>query len=478
MKTMNFLKLSFVCFATLAVTACQKETVQKPLANESTLAYGSSYAATLPKKEVSGNLTVNTTFDADTVYTLNGIVTVSNNATLTIQPGTTIVGTNSVGNPGSLIITKGAKINAVGTSTNPIVFTSYTLVDNNPSTNPTPGDFGGVVLMGDAPTNRSTAVTIEGVSGVSFDNTYGGPSSTNATDNSGQMKYVRIEYAGYIIGVANELNALTCYAVGSGTKLSYIETYYGSDDGFEFFGGTVNASYLLAVGNDDDQFDFDHGYTGTINYGIVVNDPYATHSGSSGSPDSNGMEIDNNSDGSPWAATPKTRPNLNYFSVIGVTRAGLTNSSSIGLGYGIKLRKGTHFQMKNSIVTGYPRALQLEDFAGTDIATKSGNIRNIEVAFNTFQGFDYAIYNKSTLAAVTPVGATNGQGIKVYTATGANDNIRYTQPWFNNIKDFDLALSPFTVAKYQISGVTKYQGAFPNAAAKTAWALNAGWAKL
>jgi hypothetical protein len=156
----------------------------------------------------------------------------------------------------------------------------------------------------------------------------------------------------------------------------------------------------------------------------------------------------------------------------------MTNSSNVTIGYGIKLRRGTHFQMKNSIVTGYSRALQLEDLAGADIATiKAGNIRNVEVAFNTFQGFDYAIYNKSTTAAVTPVGATNGQGIKVYTATGANDNIRYTQPWFNR-RGFDLALSTFTVAKYQLNGVTRYQGAFPDATAKTAWGLNSGWAKL
>jgi hypothetical protein len=294
------------------------------------------------------------------------------------------------------------------------------------------------------------------------------------------MKYVRIEYAGYIIGVANELNALTCYAVGSGTKLDHIETYYGADDGFEFFGGTVNASYLLAVGNDDDQFDFDHGYTGTITYGIAVADAFSTHSGTGASPDSNGMEIDNNNDNNKTysEATPKTRPNLNYFSIIGNTRAAMINSSSVTLGYGIKLRRATHFQMKNSIVTGYSRALQLEDLAGADIATiKSGNIRNIEVAFNTFQGFEYAIYNKSTLAAVTPVGATNGQGIKVYTNTGANNNILYTQPWFNR-NNFDLAVSPYTVAKYQLNGVTRYQGAFADAAAKTAWALNSGWAKL
>jgi hypothetical protein len=480
MKTINLSKIVLFALAgvTLALNACKKETIVNANDATPTAAYGDYYAAALPKDTISGNITTTLTLSADTCYYLQGIVAVNSGAVLNIPAGTTLVGISTVSagtySPGALVVARGGKLNCEGSATNPIVFTSYNLVDKNPLTYAAPGDFGGIVLIGDAPSNRPAGTTIEGVPTTGgFDNTYGGGTTSN--DNSGKMAYVRIEYGGYNLTAANELNGLTCYAVGSGTSLHHIESYYGKDDGFEFFGGTVNASYLLAVANDDDQFDFDFGYTGTITYGIAIMDPFATHSTSSGASDSNGIECDN--DGTGTYATPFTSPKLANFTIIGNPKAAITNSSGVTLLYGIKLRRNTHFSFRNSIVTGYPRALQLENSAALDLdSLKSGSttVKQISLNNNVFQGFEAAAYDKVTSAA--KVLTSYGVNKSYVSASNANLNIAFTQPFFTKPAAFNGVTKTFTAAKF-VGTTTTYFGAMPTTAIVTSWDL-ANWARV
>ncbi|MGL6267579.1 MAG: hypothetical protein ACRC2O_06615, partial [Chitinophagaceae bacterium] len=206
-----------------------------------------------------GTISKDSTLTADKVWVLNGYVYVANNATLTIQAGTKII--SDVTNKGALLIERGAKINAVGTAAKPIVFTS-----GKPAGSKAPGDWGGIAICGKAKTNRSSTPVIEG----GLDRPFGG---TDDLDNSGIMSYVRIEYAGIAAFPNSEINALTLAGVGSGTKIEYIQTAYANDDAYEFFGGTVSPKYLVAAYTADDDFDFDFGYTGKIQFAISLRDP-------------------------------------------------------------------------------------------------------------------------------------------------------------------------------------------------------------
>jgi hypothetical protein len=198
---------------------------------------------------LSGNINATTTLTSDKVWTLKGYVYVTDGAKLIIQPGTTII--SDIAEKGALCIERGAQIIAEGTATKPIVFTS-----GKPAGERSPGDWGGIVILGRARTNRSSEPTIEGGIGRA----YGG---TNDADNSGVLKYVRIEYAGIAALPNSEINGLTLGAVGSGTIIENVQTIYANDDAFEFFGGTVSPKNLYAYATADDDFDFDFGYTGT-----------------------------------------------------------------------------------------------------------------------------------------------------------------------------------------------------------------------
>ncbi|VTP98436.1 hypothetical protein [Sphingobacterium daejeonense] len=190
---------------------------------------------------------------------------------------------------------------AIGTATEPIVFTSDKAAGERNT-----GDFGGVVLLGNAMINPGTA-RIEGIpKPLNVDVDYGGQ---NDADNSGVLKYVRIEFAGYNLSQDNEINGLTCGGVGNGTTLENIQVSWGRDDAFEFFGGSVNAKYLVAISTDDDDYDFDFGYSGTIQYALSLKDPQSTNSlDRTGKSDSNGIESDNNGEG--VFRDPTTRTNF------------------------------------------------------------------------------------------------------------------------------------------------------------------------
>ena len=216
-------------------------------------------STTVENTILEGRIITNLTLKASYTYKLRGLVYVTNGAILTIEPGTKIVGEN--GKNGALIICRGAKINADGTADKPIVFTSE-------AATPQRGDWAGVVLLGQAPSNSS----FNGVDGVGeieggVNNSdglglYGLGATSNLTDNSGTLRYVRIEYAGYAFLPDKEINGLTFGGVGNQTTIDYVQVSYANDDSFEWFGGSVNCKHLISFRTLDDDFDTANGFSG------------------------------------------------------------------------------------------------------------------------------------------------------------------------------------------------------------------------
>ncbi|MFN9113642.1 MAG: T9SS C-terminal target domain-containing protein, partial [Bacteroidota bacterium] len=265
-------------------------------------------------------------------YTLKGYVYVNNRAFIRFAPGSVIIGDTI--QKGALIIEQNAKIFAEGTATEPIVFTSGKAPGQRK-----PGDWGGIAIAGNAPTNRTTTPILEG--GINA--VYGGPL---ANDNSGILKYVRIEFAGIAADPNSEINGLTLGGVGRGTIIENVQVSYGNDDAFEFFGGTVNCKNLIAFATADDDFDFDFGYVGSIQFGVSLRDPLFVDGGDAG----NGIECDN--DGAGSTATPRTRPVLSNFTFCGPNGAtGTLNNHN----FNTRFRRATHFVLINSILMGYQK---------------------------------------------------------------------------------------------------------------------------
>ena len=278
---------------------------------------------------LSGNINTTTTLTSDKVWTLKGYVYVTDGAKLIIQPGTTII--SDIAEKGALCIERGAQIFAEGSPSKPIIFTS-----GKPVGERSPGDWGGIVILGKAKTNRSSEPTIEGGIG----RPYGG---INDLDNSGVLRYVRIEYAGVAALPNSEINALTLGGVGSSTIIENIQTIYANDDAFEFFGGTVSPKNLYAFATADDDYDFDFGYTGTVSNSIAKRDPLFVDNGDAG----NGVECDNDGVGSP--AQPYTHPKLNGMVLIGPNNASALANHNLAL----RFRRGTQFTVTNSVFFGY-----------------------------------------------------------------------------------------------------------------------------
>jgi hypothetical protein len=315
---------------------------------------------------LTGNINTTTTLTSDKVWTLKGYVYVTDGAKLIIQPGTTIV--SDVAEKGALCIERGSQIIAEGTQSKPIVFTS-----GRPEGQRSPGDWGGIVILGRAKTNRSSEPTIEGGIG----RPYGG---TNDSDNSGVMRFVRIEYAGIAAMPNSEINALTLGGVGNGTILENIQTIYANDDAFEFFGGTVNGKNLYAFATADDDFDFDFGYTGMITNGAAKRDPQFVDSGDAG----NGVECDNDGTGS--TAQPYTHPKLFNMILVGPNVSTALANHNLGL----RFRRSTQFTMKNSVVWGWMKGgLSLESNETTQFVKDGVSVfeNNSVGAFNPTLNF-------------------------------------------------------------------------------------------
>ncbi len=291
--------------------------------------------------EVSGDIAANTTWEENKKYLLKGFVYVPSGVTLTIQPGTIILGEKS--SRGSLIVKPGGRLIADGTQAKPIVFTSAQIKGSRAA-----GDWGGVILLGNATVNKTPA-TIEG-EGVS---TYGG---TNDTDNSGSLKYVRIEFAGIAYNTDQEINGLTLGGVGSGTTIDYVQVSYSGDDAIEWFGGSVNAKHLISYRTLDDDFDTDNGFSGKVQYGLILRDPAVADQCSCS--DSNGFESDNDGTGS--TAVPQTNAqfaNISMFIAPGPPNAKYRSA--------FRIRRNSAISVYNSVAIGaYPKGgLELEGSA-------------------------------------------------------------------------------------------------------------------
>ncbi|MEO5904146.1 MAG: fibronectin type III domain-containing protein [Gemmatimonadaceae bacterium] len=316
-----------------------------------TLAFGNASA------DVTTDITTNRTFSADTAYTLKGFIHVANGATLTIQPGTKIMGDfNTLGS--SLWILRGAKIQAVGTADAPIVFTSSRAVGSRQ-----PGDWGGLLIIGNAINNRSGSVEVEGsgtdgtalVGGKNYQVLYSG--GTVATDNSGTLSYVRVEFAGFAPSLNNELNSFTFAAVGSGTRASFLQAMGGLDDSYEFFGGGFDVDHLVAYETGDDMYDMSEGWVGRMSFLIGYNSVQLTPRTGAGflSSDIEGIENDGcNGSGcdNGFNQAPFTGPLVSNFTLIG---CGDVACSGSGGGYGMMLRRGTGGYYVNGVLARWPR---------------------------------------------------------------------------------------------------------------------------
>lgn len=296
-----------------------------------------------PGTTVSSDITTNTTWSG--IVLLQNKVYVKNNAILTIQPGTIIRGDKA--SQGSLIITRGAQINAAGTAASPIVFTSNESVGNRAE-----GDWGGLILLGKAVNNQPGGVAnIEGIA-ASVDTEFGG---TNDADNSGVLKYVRIEFAGIALQPNKEINGLTFGSVGSATQVDHIQVSLSGDDSFEWFGGTVDAKYVISYRGLDDDFDTDFGFRGRIQFGLIIRDKDLSDAAG----DSNSWESDNDGIGS--SATPLTKAVFSNITIIGPKGNG-----SIALPIGEKfeksfrIRRNSSISVFNSISTGWEKGLSIE----------------------------------------------------------------------------------------------------------------------
>ncbi|MDR2814943.1 MAG: hypothetical protein LBB79_09885, partial [Prevotellaceae bacterium] len=300
----------------------------------------------------------NETLTYPNTYNLKGFVYVVDGATLTIESGVIIKGDKE--SKGTLIVERGGKLIAKGTKEKPIVFTSAQAKGSR-----RPGDWGGIILLGKASNNKSEQ-TIEG--GVR--SKHGG---NNAADNSGELSYVRVEFAGIEYSQDNEINGITLGSVGSGTKIDHVQVSHSGDDSFEWFGGTVNATHLIAFRGWDDDFDTDNGFCGKVQFALAVRDPETGDKSAS-----NGFESDNNASGS--AVSPYTSAvfaNVSLFGPVANPASYEDNAKVHGstgtdarFQAGLHLRRNTQLSIFNSLVAAFPIGLIIENDKGS--ATQSG----------------------------------------------------------------------------------------------------------
>jgi len=343
-------------------------------------------------KQLSGNITENLTLDATSDWLLSGGVFVNAGVTLTIEAGTTVK-TADDGTVPFLSVSQGGMINACGTATDPIVFTPV-------SATPAAGDWGGIILNGYAPIN--TGATAEGEGGTGI---YGG---TNSSDNSGTLCYVRVEYGGKLLSTDNELNGFSFNGVGSATTLHHLQAYKGNDDGFEFFGGNAILNYAVSTGNGDDSFDWTHGWSGSGENWIVIQDP---------STGDRAIEADNN--GSNNAASPMSTPTISKISITGRGIAAAKDA--------IKLREGTAGNLSNIWITDAKDAIDIQhDVTASNVTAGTlviSDVTTVNVTNDWVVGA--TLGTDSTNAATMGTTAVNGNG------TGADTG--WTTGWTRDL---------------------------------------------
>lgn len=413
-----------------------------------------------------GRIKENRTLKAGFTYKLRGLVYVTDGAVLTIEPGTKIVG--ETGQNGGLIITRNAKIIADGTAANPIIFTSE-------SATPQRGDWAGIVILGNAPTNASFngqagVGEIEG--GINNSDGLGLYGGTNPADNSGILRYVRIEYAGYAFLPDKEINGLTFGAVGNQTIVDYVQVSYSNDDAFEFFGGTVNAKHLIAYKTLDDDFDTDNGFAGKLQFGIVLRDSAVADISKS-----EAFESDNDANGS--VTSPVTSAVFSNFTVLGPKAALNNTGNSLYLG-GAQIRRYSQMSLFNSVIAGWPIGLLVDASKGTPT---DNNIPGALFVQNTIiAGCTSPV--KYAASTTTPTGATdasiqtwfnaNTYGNSILTNT---TDVGLTAPFNYSAPDFNPSSAASPAATGAVFTNTKLTAGFTAVAYKGACGVGDTWWK-
>lgn len=354
-------QIKFLTAAVIAsmafATACNNNTDNNP--DDTTLKGEIPTGTTL-----TGNITANATLTSGSSYKLSGGLHVKAGNTLTIEPGVTVVAVDDDA-PDYILIEQGAKIDAQGTASNPIVMTSELKKS---------GAWGGIHICGRAHTNAG-----EGVLSEIGNAPYGG---SDDSDNSGTLRYIRLEYTGFALDEEHEANGISFYGVGNGTTVEYVQAYKGSDDGFEFFGGSVNVKHMVVTDCTDDSFDWTEGWNGRGQFLVAYQ---------SGEEECDClMECDNN--GNNFDATPVAHPILSNLTLVGDNSANNTR--------GIRLRAGTQAEIYNSIITGKAKCITLET-EQTEQALLSGTSKLQHIAMSSDLNSENGIYTTEMFAAAT-----------------------------------------------------------------------------
>lgn len=453
---------------------------------------------------------------ANSPYVLKDFIFVTSGATLTIEAGVTVYGdegktVSGQGVAPSLIVTAGSKLNAIGSASSPIVFTSYEAKTRTLSQNDK-GLWGGLIMMGNAPINGNAitgeAVTTSEIEGLptaymiagkptipASYRTYGG---SVANDNSGTLKYVSIRHGGSTLGESNEINGLTLGGVGNGTTLEYIEVYANNDDGIEMFGGSVNGKYLSIAYCKDDSLDFDHGYNGSLQFVSIIQH---------GNNKSNcAIEWDgaakNDLGNTTTGALPYSQPTIMNLTAVG---SGADSDSSKSKGMDIRDNAGGY--VLNSIFTEFPNGIlkveKTSSSKGTQGTTKPSSYGSQALLEDNLLGFfgnifyygdeanssgNYANTEDGVVYDSTDSGDNTAAEVKAVVFASTNSNTADVSPLLNNtdlehgpIMPFPVAGSPalsgaVDITSYNTSGFftdVNYQGAFKSDALADNWL--AGW---
>jgi hypothetical protein len=337
---------------------------------------GTNVLPGLTEATINADITADRTLFADTVYTLSGFIRVANGARLTIEPGTVIQGDYDVLGS-SLFVLRGAKIDAQGTPEEPIVFTSEQPVGQRQ-----PGDWGGLIIVGNGVINRADPIQLEGTNTGSDNPAVIYSAGTDNADDSGTLRYVRVEFAGYAPATDAELNSFTFAAVGNGTTVEYLESLNGLDDSFEFFGGAVDAKHLVSYESGDDHFDMSEGYVGRLQHLIAFQTRQNIPRTGAGnvSTDPQGIENDGcNGTGctNGQNSTPLNMPMVANFTLVGPPDGVFSGTSG---GIGMMLRRGTGGYYVNGAVARWERAgVSLRDASTVARAPSELIVSNVAV---------------------------------------------------------------------------------------------------
>ncbi|WP_353124654.1 hypothetical protein [Parapedobacter pyrenivorans] len=387
-KTFRWMMGATALAVAVVVTSCSDDDDPQP---------GPDNGFVVNRDDLKGEITSGEVVLSEGTYKLTGALVVKEGAKLVIKPGVIVEATALPANQFAAVrfigISRGAQIDVQGTANNPVVFTAA---------EEKPGAWGGLVLCGAAPINKGETAQSE-----VGDLAYGG---TNASDNSGSIKYLRIEYSGYSYNDEKEFNGVSFFGVGSGTVVENVQVHEGSDDGFEWFGGTVNAKNLVVTNYStefvgDDLFDWTEGWVGNGEnwYGIRTNDG------------NRGIEADNNSNN--HLATPVSNPTIKNLTLIG--------NGAGGENHAIKLRVGTKGIFDNVVLSNWGTGFDVEHDEGISFVG-DGSLKATGVKFDNVTKLSSG---KNTAGAAADVSAVFSENSNATGAGAGTDKPEWTNGW-------------------------------------------------